>query len=122
MIYRFPWVPRRNMLVLACLGVLLAAHAPAGAENSFRVVSLKEIRERGVVMQAWESSCAAAVATVLTHLAEQSVALDKELAGLFAAPSPASLEAARELVRKLQFLDKCRRDAEELDAAIEGHY
>jgi molecular chaperone HscB len=64
----------------------------------------------------------AAVATVLTHLAEQSVALDKDLAGLFAAPSPASLDAARELVRKLQFLDKCRRDAEELDAAIDGHY
>ncbi len=62
------------------------------------------------------------MATVLTHLAEQSVALEKELAGLFAAPSPASLAAARELVRKLQFLDKCRRDAEELDAAIEGHY
>lgn len=34
--------------------------------GSFR--SLKEIRERGVVMQQWESSCAAAaVATVLTY-------------------------------------------------------
>jgi molecular chaperone HscB len=64
----------------------------------------------------------AAVASVLTHLAVQSVALDKELAGLFADPSPTNLLAAREIVRKLQFLDKCRRDAEDLDAAIDGQY
>ena len=38
----------------------------ADTTKNFR--SLKEIRERGVVMQRWESSCAAAaVATVLTY-------------------------------------------------------
>lgn len=37
------------------------------AEN-VKVISLKEIRERGVVMQQWENSCAAAsIATVLTY-------------------------------------------------------
>ncbi len=64
----------------------------------------------------------AAVARVLTQLAEQSVALDKELEGLFATPSPANLETAREVVRKLQFMDKCRRDAEALESAIDGRY
>ncbi len=60
-----------------------------------------------------------AVANVLTQLAERSVALDKELEGLFAEPSAANLEAAREIVRKLQFIDKCRRDAEDLEAALD---
>ncbi len=64
----------------------------------------------------------AAVARVLTHLAEQSAALDKELAGLFADPTPANLASAREIVRKLQFLDKCRRDAEDLEGLIDGRY
>ncbi len=60
----------------------------------------------------------ASVARVLTHLAEQSAALDKELAGLFAEPSEDNLAAAREIVRKLLFLDKCRRDAEELETEL----
>jgi len=40
----------------------------AGTHASERIVSLKEIRTQGIVMQQWESSCAAAsVATVLTY-------------------------------------------------------
>lgn len=38
------------------------------AEEAIGVTSLKELRERGVVMQEWETSCAAAsIATVLTY-------------------------------------------------------
>ena len=38
------------------------------AQQSAQFTSLKEIRERGVVMQKWETSCAAAtLATVLTY-------------------------------------------------------
>jgi len=62
----------------------------------------------------------AAVANVLTHLAEQYAALDKELEGLFANPSAENLDAAREIVRKLQFLDKCRRDAEGLETSLDS--
>ena len=51
----------------ACLLASLAA-ASAHAQNEPRYTSLKEIRERGVVMQQWETSCAAAtIATVLTY-------------------------------------------------------
>lgn len=64
----------------------------------------------------------AAVANVLTQLAEQSAALDKELEGLFADPSAENLEAAREVVRKLQFLDNCRHDAEGLETALDSKY
>lgn len=47
--------------MLMCVGVCIAAEGTP-------YVSLKEIRERGVIMQKWETSCAAAsVATVLTY-------------------------------------------------------
>lgn len=51
----------------ACL-IALFAIASSHAQNDPAYTSLKEIRERGVVMQQWETSCAAAtVATVLTY-------------------------------------------------------
>ncbi len=51
----------------ACLLASLSA-ASVHAQNEARYTSLKEIRERGVVMQQWETSCAAAtIATVLTY-------------------------------------------------------
>jgi len=61
----------------------------------------------------------AALATILTQLAEQHLALDKELACLFADPCSENLEAAREILRKLQFLDLCRRDAEALATSLD---
>ncbi len=63
---------------LALAGTLVLAE-PARVARHFE--SLKEIRERGVVMQQWESSCAAAtLATVLTYgfgdpVSERQVAL-----------------------------------------------
>jgi uncharacterized protein len=60
----------------ACLLVLLGTGASASADNAaaFRMHSLKEIRERGVVMQRWETSCAAAsLATVLTYAFQDPV-------------------------------------------------
>ncbi|EGV30579.1 co-chaperone Hsc20 [Thiorhodococcus drewsii AZ1] len=56
---------------------------------------------------------ATAVAEILTSLAEECAALDKELHDLFADPCPSNLRAARQIVRKLQSLSRCRRDAEE---------
>lgn len=58
------------------------------------------------------SDPATAVAELLTQLAEQSAALDKDLQGLFADPSPQNLFGAHEILRKLQLLGNCRRDAE----------
>jgi predicted double-glycine peptidase len=55
-------IPRRFVLA----GLAWSALSPARATPLTR--SLKEIRERGVVMQKWENSCAAAsLATVLTY-------------------------------------------------------
>lgn len=50
------------------IATLCLAATPGAAQTPQPFRSLKEIRERGVVMQQWESSCAAAAAaTVLTY-------------------------------------------------------
>ncbi|NEX22327.1 molecular chaperone Hsc20 [Thiorhodococcus mannitoliphagus] len=68
--------------------------------------------EETLVAATNRSDPAGAVAKVLTKLAERSAALDKELHALFADPSPENLNAAREIVRQLEQLSRCRRDAE----------
>lgn len=59
----------RTILNSCCASLILVfAVTSAHAQNEARYTSLKEIRERGVVMQQWETSCAAAtIATVLTY-------------------------------------------------------
>lgn len=63
------FVKIRPLISIALIIYLLLLLNPAlFAADRGRVVSLKELREQGVVMQQWESSCAAAaVATVLTY-------------------------------------------------------
>ena len=69
MLSRWPFRPARRSRLAAFVTALLAvAVASPRAEGPPPFRSLKEIRERGVVIQQWESSCAAAaVATVLTY-------------------------------------------------------
>lgn len=58
----------QSRLHCAILAILTFAASSAWADGSRPITSLKEIRERGIVMQKWETSCAAAaVATVLTY-------------------------------------------------------
>jgi len=61
-----------------------------------------------------------AVGEILNRLADHSRKLGGELEALLDAPSTQDLEAARELVRKLQFIAKCRVEAEDLEAELEG--
>lgn len=72
-----------------------------------------ELRET-LVSSTNRSDPAAARDKMMTHVAERSAALEKELQHLFADPSPGNLSAARGIVRQLQFLGRCRRDAEDL--------
>lgn len=60
-----------------------------------------------------------AVGEILDHLAGQSNVLVGKLEVLLEAPSPQDLEAARELVSKLQFVSKCRVEAENLEAELD---
>lgn len=61
----------------------------------------------------------AAVNGVMDHVGEHSGALCQRLESIFQAPSAEGMVEAREIVRKLQFLDKCRRDAENLEAELD---
>lgn len=59
------------------------------------------------------------IAGVMGRLREQTDALVRGLETQFADPTPDQLEAAREAVRKLQFLAKLRNDAEALEADLD---
>jgi molecular chaperone HscB len=61
----------------------------------------------------------AAVGAILERLVEQSNGLFHELEAILETPSPQKLETARELVRKLQFVAKCRVEAENLEAELD---
>jgi uncharacterized protein len=62
------WQEGRHALQLAVAIFMALLHIFSYAQQLPRFNSLKEIRERGVVMQHWETSCAAAtLATVLTY-------------------------------------------------------
>jgi molecular chaperone HscB len=61
----------------------------------------------------------AAVGAVLERLAGQSRELVAQLEERFDTPSGSDLESAKELVRKLQFVDKCRVEAENLEAELD---
>lgn len=103
---------------------LLALHTGAAGTDSESSTDgsffLEQLELRETLSEAQSSpNPGAALATVMTQLAERSLALDKELECLFADPSSENLEAAREILRKLQFLDLCRRDVEALEAGLE---
>ncbi|MCB2262412.1 MAG: Fe-S protein assembly co-chaperone HscB [Candidatus Thiosymbion ectosymbiont of Robbea hypermnestra] len=61
----------------------------------------------------------AAVGAILDRLADHTRALTSELETLPEAPSAQDLEAAQEQVRKLQFITKCRQQAQDLEAELE---
>jgi molecular chaperone HscB len=61
---------------------------------------------------------ASAMAGMLTHLAEQGASLEKDLQRVLADPSPQNLTAAREILRRLELVGTCRRDAEDRRAAL----
>lgn len=56
---------------------------------------------------------------VMDQVSEHSGALYRRLESIFQDPTEEGIEEAREIVRKLQFLDKCRRDAENLEAELD---
>lgn len=74
--------------------VLAACQTPPPADTARPFVSLKEIRERGVVMQKWETSCAAAaLATVLTYGFHDPVSERRVAAGMLEKTDPAKVRA-----------------------------
>jgi predicted double-glycine peptidase len=78
-------VARRLKTTAVVLCAMILACAPTYAAT----LSLKEIREAGVVIQKWDTSCgAAAMATVLTYHFNDPVSEREVANGLLRQPSP----------------------------------
>jgi predicted double-glycine peptidase len=72
----------------------IIATAGAGTPPSPRIQSLKDIREKAVVMQRWETSCAAAaLATVLTYGFNDPVSERHIVAKMLEKTEPAKVKA-----------------------------
>jgi predicted double-glycine peptidase len=84
----------RHVAVVFALMSPLLLSANAADAPSFRVQSLKEIREKAVVMQRWETSCAAAsLATVLTYGFQDPVSERHVAATMLKGTAPAKVRA-----------------------------
>jgi predicted double-glycine peptidase len=85
---------RQMAVVFALMSPFLLLSANAADAPSFRVQSLKEIREKAVVMQRWETSCAAAsLATVLTYGFQDPVSERHVAATMLKDTDPAKVRA-----------------------------
>ncbi len=84
--------PYRACAVALLASVVLGVGTANATSN--RVQSLKEIREQAVVMQRWESSCAAAsIATVLTYAFQDPVSERHVVARMLEESEPARVRA-----------------------------
>jgi molecular chaperone HscB len=100
---------------------LLSLHPePAGAVPQDTAFLMEQMELRETLAEAKEAQDPlGAVAGVLDHIAHSEQAIGTDLTRLFSDPNPDHLVAAHAAVRKLQFLDKCRRDAEALEAELD---
>lgn len=83
------------------------------------VLEQMELRESLQEAQSGPNT-SAALASILTQLAERRLVLAKELESLFADPSSENLDAAREVLGKLELLDRCQRDAEAVASSLDS--
>ena len=61
----------------------------------------------------------AAIASLMDDINKRISSMVGQMAVLFETPTPEQLEAAREILRKMQFLNKFRFDAEQLEAELD---
>jgi predicted double-glycine peptidase len=85
-----PWRASCSFVLVFCVVATAGAETPP----SPRIQSLKEIREKAVVMQRWETSCAAAaLATVLTYGFDDPVTERHAAARMLEKTEPAKVKA-----------------------------
>jgi len=90
---------------------------PASTQDTAFLMEQMELRE-ALTQVRDRPGPLAAVGEILDRLADHSRVLDSELEALLEAPSAQDLETAQACVRKLQFVAKCRNQAEELEAEL----
>ncbi|WP_089725775.1 Fe-S protein assembly co-chaperone HscB [Candidatus Thiosymbion oneisti] len=92
---------------------------PASTQDTAFLMEQMELRE-ALAQVKDRPDPGTAVGEILDRLADHAHVLTSELEALLEAPSAPDLEAAQERVRKLQFVTKCRVEAENLEAELEG--
>jgi molecular chaperone HscB len=100
---------------------LFGVQVDAGSETTSDPMFLMEQMElREALAEARDQADPyGAVSAVMSRLRGQSDTLIAELTCQFSDPTPENLDAARENVRKMQFLAKLRQDAENLEAELD---
>lgn len=107
----------RARYLLSLHGVQVAAGKETTSDPLFLMEQM-ELREALAEARGADDPYAVAAA-VMVRLREQRQDLIVALLAQFADPTPEHLDAARENVRKLQFLEKLRADAENLEAELD---
>ena len=112
----------KNPLERALYLLSLTGSEPDGNEDSTQdtgfLMEQMEMREALAEVKE-QSDPIMAVGEILGRLSSQFDGLVAQLESLLDTPSAQNLEAARESVRKLQFIAKCRHDAENLEAELD---
>ncbi len=86
--------PSKGWVLIVFWVALLSGVSTATAQELRGFSSLKELREQGVVMQQWDSSCAAAtLATVLTYGFHDPVSERHAATSMLARTDPAKVKA-----------------------------
>jgi molecular chaperone HscB len=112
----------KNPLERACYLLSLHTGEPSDGRGTTRDMAflMEQMELRETLADARDRpDPVAAVGSVLDRLASQSRELVGRLEDRLEAPGAEDLEAARELVRKLRFVDKCRVEAENLEAELD---
>lgn len=109
---------------LARARYLLSLHTGDTSAGSETVQDMAFLMEQMELREALahakeEADPYATVGQIMNRLAEQSNTLVAKLASRLDAPSPQDLDEALGLVQKLQFIYKCRAEAEQIEAELD---
>jgi len=103
------------------LGLLTGGDGAAAGTSADAAFLMEQMELREALAGARERpDPLAEVDAVIDRLAAQAAALTRALGERFAGAGREDLKAAEELVRKLQFVTKCRAEAERLAAELDG--
>jgi len=107
----------RARYLLSLHGIVMDFEKETTQDTAFLMQQL-ELREE-LEQARHQSDPYAVVADLLTRVNQNMKTLIGQMAVQFETATPDQLEEAREIVRKMQFLQKLRSEAEEMEAALE---
>ena len=107
----------RARYMLSLNGIEMEARQETTRDSAFLMEQL-ELREELEASRA-KPEPYAAIADLRANINRRISSMVGQMAVQFETPTPEQLEAAREILRKMQFLQKLRQDAESLEAELD---